>query len=95
MILAIDAHGKDILTIEGLADGDELHPLQKAFIEHDALQCGFCTSGFLMASKALLDKNPDPTLEEVKLGLSGNICRCGAYTRIFEAVQTAAKRIKQ
>jgi len=95
MTLAIDAQGKDILTVEGLADGDKLHPLQEAFIEHDALQCGFCTPGFLMTAKALLDKNLDPTPEEIKRGLTGNICRCGAYTRIFEAVQTAAKRMRQ
>jgi len=94
MILAIDAHVKDILTVEGLADDGKLHPLQEAFIEHDALQCGFCTPGFLIAAKALLDKNPDPTLEEIKYGLSGNICRCGAYTRIFEGVQTAAERMR-
>lgn len=95
MTLAIDAHGKDILTVEGLTDGSKLHPLQEAFIEHDALQCGFCTPGFLMAAKALLDKNPNPTLEEIKHSLSGNICRCGAYTRIFEAVQTAAQRVRR
>jgi len=93
MTLVIDAQGKDILTVEGLEDGDKLHPLQEAFIEHDALQCGFCTPGFLMTAKALLDTNRAPTLEEIKGSLSGNVCRCGAYTRIFEAVQTAAKRM--
>ena len=94
MILAIDAQGKQITTIESFADGDKLHPIQEAFIEHDALQCGFCTPGFVMSAKALLDENSDPTLEEVKRGLAGNLCRCGAYPRIFEAVQTAAKRIR-
>lgn len=94
MILALDAQDKEITTIESLADGDKLHPIQEAFIEHDALQCGFCTPGFLMSTKTLLDGNPDPTLEEVKRGLAGNLCRCGAYPRIFEAVQTAAKRMR-
>ncbi|HIE26001.1 TPA: twin-arginine translocation signal domain-containing protein [Candidatus Poribacteria bacterium] len=94
MILAIDAQGKEITTIESLAEGDKLHPIQEAFIEHDALQCGFCTPGFVMSAKALLNENPDPTLEEVKRGLAGNLCRCGAYPRIFEAVQAAAKRMR-
>ena len=94
MILALDAQGKEITTIESLADGDKLHPIQEAFIEHDALQCGFCTPGFVMSAKALLGENPDPTLEEIKRGLSGNLCRCGAYPRIFEAVQVAAKRMR-
>jgi xanthine dehydrogenase YagT iron-sulfur-binding subunit len=94
MILALDAQGKEITTIESLADGDKLHPIQEAFVEHDALQCGFCTPGFVMSAKALLDENPDPTLEEIKRGLAGNLCRCGAYPRIFEAVQTAAKRTR-
>jgi len=95
MILALDAQGKEITTIESLADGDKLHPIQEAFVEHDALQCGFCTPGFVMSAKALLDENPDPTLEEIKHGLAGNLCRCGAYPRIFEAVQTAAKRMRK
>jgi aerobic-type carbon monoxide dehydrogenase small subunit (CoxS/CutS family) len=94
MILAIDAQGKRIATIESLAAGDKLHPIQEAFVEHDALQCGFCTPGFVMSAKALLDENPDPTLEEIKRGLAGNLCRCGAYPRIFEAVQTAAERMR-
>ena len=94
MNLALDAQGKEITTIESLADGDKLHPIQEAFIEHDALQCGFCTPGFVMSAKALLDEHPDPTLEEIKRGLAGNLCRCGTYPRIFEAVQTAAKRMR-
>lgn len=94
MILALDAQGKEITTIESLADSDKLHPIQEAFIEHDALQCGFCTPGFVMSAKALLNENPDPTLEVIKRGLAGNLCRCGAYPRIFEAVQTAAKRMR-
>ena len=94
MILAIDVQGKEIITVESLADDDKLHPIQEAFIEHDALQCGFCTPGFVMSAKALLDENSDPTMEEIKRGLAGNLCRCGAYPRIFEAVQTAAKRMR-
>ena len=93
MMLAIDAAGKQITTVEGLANGDQLHPVQEAFIQHDALMCGFCTPGFVVASKSLLDENPAPTLEEIKGGLSGNICRCGTYPFIFEAVKTAARKM--
>ena len=97
MVLAVDAVGKKVTTIEGLAEGDKLHPIQQAFLEHDALQCGFCTPGMVMACKALLDKHPDkgkpPTLTQIKRGLGGNICRCGTYTNIFAAVQTAAKNV--
>jgi xanthine dehydrogenase YagT iron-sulfur-binding subunit len=92
MTLAVDvAGGQKITTIEGLADGDKLHPIQAAFVKHDALQCGFCTPGMVMACKALLDKEKNPTLTQIKKGLSGNICRCGTYNRIFAAVQTASK----
>lgn len=90
MTLALDADGKKVETIESLGRGDELHPLQAAFIEHDALQCGFCTPGFLMSSKALLDKNKRPTLDDVKNACSGNLCRCGTYPRIFDAVLDVA-----
>ncbi len=93
MMLAVDAVGKKVLTIEGLAKGDQLHPIQEAFVKHDALQCGFCTPGMVMACKALLDGNKNPTLAQIKKGLSGNICRCGTYTRIFAAVDTAAKQV--
>jgi aerobic-type carbon monoxide dehydrogenase small subunit (CoxS/CutS family) len=93
MLLAVDAVGKKIETVEGLAKGDRLHPLQEAFVKHDALQCGFCTPGMVMACKALLDKNKQPTLVQIKKGLAGNICRCGTYNRIFAAVQTAAKNV--
>jgi xanthine dehydrogenase YagT iron-sulfur-binding subunit len=89
MVLALDAQGRDIQTIEGLAAGGTLHPIQQAFIECDALQCGFCTPGFVMATKALLDANPAPTPAQVREGLSGNICRCGTYNHIFEAVEKA------
>lgn len=91
LTLAVEAQGKDILTIEGLARGGELHPLQQAFIEHGAVQCGFCTPGMILAAKALLDKNPAPTEEEIREGLSGNLCRCTGYVKIFEAVLAASK----
>jgi aerobic-type carbon monoxide dehydrogenase small subunit (CoxS/CutS family) len=93
MMLAIDAQGKQITTVEGLADGDDLHPVQEAFVQHDALMCGFCTPGFIVSSAALLSENTKPTLEEIKVGLSGNTCRCGTYPFIFDAVKTAAKKM--
>ena len=92
MLLAVDARGRSITTIEGIAPRGGLHPLQQAFIEKDALQCGFCTPGFVVASKALLDGNPRPTLDQVRETLGGHLCRCGAYPRIFEAVLLAAAR---
>ena len=95
MTLARDAQGRKIETVEGLADGDNLHPLQEAFIEKDALMCGFCTPGFLMSSRALLDANNNPTADEVREGLSGNICRCGTYTHVFEAVMSAAEQMRK
>jgi xanthine dehydrogenase YagT iron-sulfur-binding subunit len=91
MMLAVDAVGKEIKTVEGLADGDDLDPVQEAFIEHDALMCGFCTPGFLMSVRALLDRNPSPSLDDVKSAVAGNTCRCGTYPRIFEAALTAAR----
>jgi len=91
--LAARANGKEVTTVEGLADGNKLHPIQESFIEFDAFQCGFCTSGFLVSSKALLDKNPRPTRDEIKLALSGNLCRCAAYNHIFAAVEAAAKKL--
>ena len=93
MMLAIDAQGKEITTVEGLADGDDLHPVQEAFIQHDALMCGFCTPGFVVSSAALLNENASPTLEEIKVGLSGNTCRCGTYPFIFDAVKTASRKV--
>jgi len=89
-VLAIEAQGRPIQTVEGLGRPNRLHPLQAAFVEHDAQQCGFCTPGFVMAAKALLDKNPHPTLDEVHLGLSGNFCRCGTYAGMRKAVLQAA-----
>ena len=86
MTLAIDAVGAEIETIEGLEADGKLHPIQEAFIEHDAMQCGFCTSGMVMSCKNLLDQNPKPTLDDVKLATSGNLCRCATYNNVFEAV---------
>jgi xanthine dehydrogenase YagT iron-sulfur-binding subunit len=94
MMLAIDAQDREITTIEGLARGGTLHPLQQAFIEHDGYQCGFCTPGQVMSSVALLQKNPNPTLDEVKNAVAGNLCRCGTYTKIFESVLAAAETMK-
>ncbi len=85
--------GKSVRTIEGLARGATLHPVQQAFVEHDAMQCGYCTSGMVLAAVSLLKKKPKPTLQEIKDGLEENICRCGAQTRIVQAVQTAAERM--
>lgn len=92
-VLAIEAQGRDIQTIEGLAASDAPHALQKSFVEHDALQCGFCTPGFVMACKALLDKNRYPLAEQVRSELGGNICRCGAYSGIRQAVLDAARKL--
>jgi len=95
LYLAMKAIGKDITTIEGLRNEDGgLHPLQKAFIDHFAVQCGYCTPGMILAAKALLDENPKPTEEEVKAGLSGNICRCTGYTKIIEAVLATAEKME-
>ena len=93
MMLALEAQGKPITTVEGLANGDRLHPVQEAFVQHDALMCGFCTPGFVVAAKSLLDQNPSPSSDEIKEGLAGNICRCGTYPFIFEAVETASRKM--
>jgi len=95
LTLAIRVREKNILTIEGLAKGTDLHPIQKAFIEHGAIQCGFCTPGMILTAKALLDENPNPTKEEVKEYLAGNLCRCTGYVKIIEAVLAAAKAIRE
>ena len=86
--LAIAVQGKQIRTVDGLANGETLHPVQQAFCDKDALMCGFCTPGFIMASVGLLEKHPNPTPEQIRKGLDGNICRCGTFTRIFEAVSS-------
>lgn len=90
-ILALQADGNEVTTVEGLADGNELHPLQKAFLDHGAVQCGFCTSGMLMSSKALLDENPNPDNWEIREGIDGNICRCTGYNSIVRAITDVAK----
>jgi len=95
LMLAAEAEGKRVTTIEGMAQGGVLHPLQQKFLEHAALQCGFCTPGFLVASKALLDTNPDPTETEVRFWLAGNLCRCTGYDKIIRAVMDAAADMRQ
>ena len=90
LVLGAEVEGRRIETIEGMANGDTLHPLQAKFIEHAALQCGVCTPGFLIAAKDLLARNPDPTEEEIRFGLAGNLCRCTGYDKIVRAVQDAA-----
>lgn len=94
IVLAAEADGKNITTIEGLADGEMLHPLQQAFVDVGGLQCGFCTPGMVLSAKVLLDDNPNPTEEEIRKGLEGNFCRCTGYTKIIESVKAAAERIK-
>ena len=94
LVLGVEAEGAEITTIEGMADGDELHPLQRHFIDHAALQCGVCTPGILVAAKALLEKNPEPSDEEVRYWLAGNLCRCTGYDKIIRAVQAAAAEMR-
>ena len=95
LTLAIEARDKDILTIEGMARNGHLHPLQQAFVDYGAIQCGFCTPGMLLSAKALLDENPQPTDTEIKEALSGNLCRCTGYVKIIEAVEKAACEAKE
>jgi carbon-monoxide dehydrogenase small subunit len=92
--LAAEANGKKILTIEGLAGAGKLHPIQEAFVEIGGLQCGFCTPGMILSTKVLLDRNPDPTDEEIRKGLEGNFCRCTGYTKIIESVKAAARKAR-
>jgi len=89
-ILAVQADGKEVITIEGLSDGAKLHPIQQAFVDNFAVQCGYCTPGMIMSAKALLDENPNPKEEEVKQALRGNLCRCTGYVKIIEAILVAA-----
>lgn len=95
LMFAAQADGKEILTIEGLAEGDRLHPLQEAFLDHGAVQCGYCTPGMILNTKALLDRNPDPTETEVREMLSGNLCRCTGYTKPVAAVMAAEREINK
>lgn len=95
LVLAAEAEGKEIGTVEGIATDEELHPLQRKFLEHAALQCGICTPGILVATKALLEKNPDPTETEVRYWLAGNLCRCTGYDKIIRAVMDAAAEMRE
>jgi carbon-monoxide dehydrogenase small subunit len=95
LMLGAEAEGRKIGTIEGIADGDALHPLQRKFLEHAALQCGICTPGFLVAAKSLLERNPDPTETEIRYWLAGNLCRCTGYDKIIRAVQDAAAEMRK
>jgi carbon-monoxide dehydrogenase small subunit len=95
LMLAVEAEGKSIQTIEGMAVGTELHPLQRKFLEHAALQCGICTPGILIAARSLLERNPDPTEEEVRYWLAGNLCRCTGYHKIVDAVLDAAREMRR
>jgi len=92
LVLAMDVEGKEVTTIEGLARGGKLHPLQAAFVEKGAVQCGFCTPGMIMTAKELLDKRPSPSEEEIRFHMAGNLCRCTGYAKIIEAIQAAASR---
>ena len=95
LVLGVEAQGKDITTIEGVAEGSELHPVQQAFLENAALQCGICTPGFIVASKALLEQNPDPSEHEIRFWLANNLCRCTGYDKIVRAVQDAAVKMQE
>jgi aerobic carbon-monoxide dehydrogenase small subunit len=91
MVLGVEIEGQEVTTVEGLSDLQELHPVQEAFVEEDGLQCGYCTPGFIVSTKALLDKNSNPTEEEIRFWLAGNLCRCTGYDKIIRSVQAAAK----
>ena len=95
VVLAVDAADAQIVTVEGLAEGDKLHPVQQAFIDTGAVQCGYCTPGFIMSVKALLDRSKNPTPEEIEEAVSGNICRCTGYAKIVEAIEIAAQRMAE
>lgn len=95
LVLAVEAEGRRVSTIEGVAEGGQLHPVQRKFLEHGALQCGFCTPGFIVAAKALLERNPDPSESEVRYWLAGNLCRCTGYDKIVRAVLDAGAELRQ
>ncbi len=95
LMLGVEAEGRTVTTVEGIATGDTLHPVQQKFLEHAALQCGFCTPGFIVAAKALLDENPNPTEEEARYWLAGNLCRCTGYDKIIRAVLDAASEMRR
>jgi len=95
LVLAMDAQGKEILTIEGLSEGEKLHPIQEAFLKHGAVQCGFCTPGMVMSAKALLDENLEPTTTEIRKAISGNLCRCTGYQHIVDSIMAASKMMQK
>jgi carbon-monoxide dehydrogenase small subunit len=95
LVPAIEADGQEIITIEGLADNEKLHPIQEAFVRHSGMQCGFCTPGMIMSAKALLDNNPNPTETEIRESISGNFCRCTGYTKIIESISATADLMKE
>ena len=94
LVLAVQAHGNNIATIEGMASGDKLHPIQKAFIEHGSVQCGFCTPAMILTAKALLEETPQPTKPEIKKAIAGNLCRCTGYVQIVDAIQSVSQSAK-
>jgi carbon-monoxide dehydrogenase small subunit len=95
LVLAVQADGREVLTIEGLAENGELHPIQQAFVKNGAVQCGFCTPGMILSAKALLDENPRPTEAEIRTAISGNLCRCTGYQKIVEAIDEASKLLQE
>ncbi len=95
LLLALDVRGRKITTIEGLSKNGEIHPIQKAFIDEGAIQCGFCTPGMILSAKAIIDNNLSPTENEIRIGISGNLCRCTGYVKIIKAIKTAAERIRR
>ena len=94
LVPAVEADGREIITIEGLSNGDELHPIQEAFVEHSGMQCGFCTPGMILSAKSLVDRNSAPSEEEIREGIAGNFCRCTGYTNIIESIDAAIKTMK-
>lgn len=95
LVLSLEAEGAEVTTVEGVAAGDQLHPVQRAFIDNAGLQCGFCTPGFIMSSKALLERNPNPSEAEIRLAISGNLCRCTGYDKIVKAIQAASQALSR
>lgn len=95
LVLAVEANGKEVLTIEGLSTAEKIHPIQEAFVEAGAIQCGFCTPGMIMSAKALLDDHAEPDSNQIRKALSGNLCRCTGYVKIVEAVESAARKLKE
>lgn len=95
LVLTLETEGAEVQTVEGVADGDQLHPVQRAFIDNAGLQCGFCTPGFIMSAKSLLERNPNPSEAEIRLAISGNLCRCTGYDKIVKAIQAASQALSR